>query len=496
MDIEKPYFMENKEWYVYDDVHGILRVTEKAPRKALESYVEYLRDMADQHHFTFVAEKLISDLRKQGNSNQDIVAGFYLMFCDNDISILDFYCLVKLVGYELTYDFLTMNPTRQKVYGVKDLKSFDLIYKFLINEKIIRIKLDDGEGLESVTWENVPKCYDCKYSNGEMCNYYKMLKIWTDEYLPRCTKYVKETKKNEKMMKENKKRNNSFARKKQEKGLTIEEAKKAIEELREQGYSDEDIVGAFYSMFCNDKLSIEKLEDLVGLLDYELTEEFKQKTPEQQKIDGWEEVDDYEEKENNNYWSFDQDIIKKIDYVSFREERYDLITCKFKRRTIKIKSDGKIFERNKLVDEVDLHAIVRFYNDIYRFVCEQDGVLETTSDYGGSFVVHYFDESKDDILELTTTSKGEILENLFYSFCTNFRRFDIFEEHKNNQHLEKEEVVNVSFPKISNTCKKCLYGNVVNPNNTHCAKYAQKPDEIYYGGAECPHMKLVNDKKR
>ena len=52
-------------------------------------------------------------------------------------------------------------------------------------------RLDTGEGLQSVTWDDIPKCYDCKYSNRTMCNYYKMLKIWTDEYLPRCTKYVK-----------------------------------------------------------------------------------------------------------------------------------------------------------------------------------------------------------------------------------------------------------------------------------------------------------------
>lgn len=76
--------------------------------------------------------------------------------------------------------------------------------------------------------------------------------------------------------------------------MTVEEAKKAIEEFRAQGDTDEDIVGIFYMMFCDDKLSLEEFEDLLDLMDYELTEEFKAMTEEEKKTKGWEEIEDEE----------------------------------------------------------------------------------------------------------------------------------------------------------------------------------------------------------
>ena len=37
--IEMPYFMTNKEWYYYDG--EMLKLTDKAPKKAIESYKEF-----------------------------------------------------------------------------------------------------------------------------------------------------------------------------------------------------------------------------------------------------------------------------------------------------------------------------------------------------------------------------------------------------------------------------------------------------------------------
>lgn len=76
------------------------------------------------------------------------------------------------------------------------------------------------------------------------------------------------------------------------KGLTVEEAKKVIEELKSQGETEDDIVGIFFSMFQDDKLTLEEFEDLIGLMDYELTDKFKKMSPEQQKSDeAWEYID-------------------------------------------------------------------------------------------------------------------------------------------------------------------------------------------------------------
>lgn len=55
-----------------------------------------------------------------------------------------------------------------------------------------------------------------------------------------------------------------------------------------------------------------------------------------------------------------------------------------------------------------------------------------------------------------------------------------------------EKELTFNFAKISNTCEKCKYGVIVNPNYTNCVKYPKgKPDEIYFGGKECPMFVLA-----
>ncbi len=41
MIINQPYFMENKDWYCFDEKDFRLKLTEKAPQKAVESYREF-----------------------------------------------------------------------------------------------------------------------------------------------------------------------------------------------------------------------------------------------------------------------------------------------------------------------------------------------------------------------------------------------------------------------------------------------------------------------
>lgn len=40
-DMPKPYFMENKEWYYFDEKNFCYKLTDKAPKKAIESYKEF-----------------------------------------------------------------------------------------------------------------------------------------------------------------------------------------------------------------------------------------------------------------------------------------------------------------------------------------------------------------------------------------------------------------------------------------------------------------------
>ena len=41
MTQQKPYFMENKEWFYFDEEEFIYKLTEKATKEAKESYEEF-----------------------------------------------------------------------------------------------------------------------------------------------------------------------------------------------------------------------------------------------------------------------------------------------------------------------------------------------------------------------------------------------------------------------------------------------------------------------
>lgn len=42
---DKPYFMENKEWYEFDFQKRMYVLTDKAPDKAKESYKKWIKDI-------------------------------------------------------------------------------------------------------------------------------------------------------------------------------------------------------------------------------------------------------------------------------------------------------------------------------------------------------------------------------------------------------------------------------------------------------------------
>ena len=69
--------------------------------------------------------------------------------------------------------------------------------------------------------------------------------------------------------------------------ITIEEAKKAMDEMMAQGTSEDEMLGFLYLMFQDDEISFDELEALVDALGYEITEEFRNMSPEQQKTDGF-----------------------------------------------------------------------------------------------------------------------------------------------------------------------------------------------------------------
>ena len=68
--------------------------------------------------------------------------------------------------------------------------------------------------------------------------------------------------------------------------MTLREAKQVIDEFLAQGETEEDIVAALYLMYQDDDISLEELEQIVGTLGYEFTEEFKNMSDEDKKTKG------------------------------------------------------------------------------------------------------------------------------------------------------------------------------------------------------------------
>lgn len=99
--------------------------------------------------------------------------------------------------------------------------------------------------------------------------------------------------------------------------MTIDEAKKAFDEMRAQGADDNAMLGTLYRMFQDDKIDVEQLGALVNVLGYELTDEFKQMTPEDQKTKGWE-ADDESEKAKG---VTDEEVEKAKEYGDDPDER-------------------------------------------------------------------------------------------------------------------------------------------------------------------------------
>ena len=74
--------------------------------------------------------------------------------------------------------------------------------------------------------------------------------------------------------------------------MTPEELNKAVEAMKADGATEEDMLGAFYKMFQEDKITFEGLEALVEGIGYHITDEFRAMSEEDRKTKGYEEVEE------------------------------------------------------------------------------------------------------------------------------------------------------------------------------------------------------------
>lgn len=95
--------------------------------------------------------------------------------------------------------------------------------------------------------------------------------------------------------------------------MIIDEAKKAVEELKAQGNSDDEIIAAFYYGYKDGKINIAEFEILMQILGYSLSDEFlRSETQEQEEkpIEEPEQEEKEEPKEEPKEDSEEEDAMK------------------------------------------------------------------------------------------------------------------------------------------------------------------------------------------
>ena len=67
-----PYFMSNKEWYSYDKENKTYTLTDKAPKKAIESYNEFMKDWGKSYDwFAGMSDEEFLEFCKQEKARLD-----------------------------------------------------------------------------------------------------------------------------------------------------------------------------------------------------------------------------------------------------------------------------------------------------------------------------------------------------------------------------------------------------------------------------------------
>lgn len=69
--------------------------------------------------------------------------------------------------------------------------------------------------------------------------------------------------------------------------MTMEELKNAIDKLKAEGETEEEMLSVFYGMYIEGDITLENLRTIIGVLGYEFTEEFEAMSEEDKKTKGW-----------------------------------------------------------------------------------------------------------------------------------------------------------------------------------------------------------------
>lgn len=73
--------------------------------------------------------------------------------------------------------------------------------------------------------------------------------------------------------------------------MTEVEMKQAIEQLKAENHNDEEILGAFFKMFQDDKLTSDELDGITNLMGYHFSDAFAAMSDEDKKKNGYKTVE-------------------------------------------------------------------------------------------------------------------------------------------------------------------------------------------------------------
>lgn len=256
------------------------------------------------------ALKLKEQLRAMGLVDEEILEGFYKLYDEEKISLFALSDLVKKLGYELSEEFINDNITFKD--KIEQLYCIFLAKKERKEEDIVAntfAKDFQEHGYTNTFYKQYKdRGYNEKYLNNPRYNkkiieilkiqnfefvaefiitLYRYISHWSDEvdFEPYRDVFVFGLKK---LLDEKDLSKFDLIYRESKIDVNIDEAKRMITELKEEGLPDEAIVAGFYQLFIDEKITLSDLEYLMNQLGWELTDEFKKLSPEDQKTKGWE----------------------------------------------------------------------------------------------------------------------------------------------------------------------------------------------------------------
>lgn len=188
------------------------------------------------------AKEALEELKRSGESDEDILKVLYLMYCDGKMDLSDLRTFTELLGYEFTDEFENMSEDDKKVKGLK------LDYGFFEKASLP----DAAESFARV--ENIP--FDI--AMGLLNDGLREGRSYSEtiESFQKCD-----------IM--------SFAN-----------AQNLVDNLKAEGKSNDEIHETIFKMFQCDELSLSDLRVVLAVLGYEFTDEFYALTLDEKKTKG------------------------------------------------------------------------------------------------------------------------------------------------------------------------------------------------------------------